>query len=76
MLTNLYIVSASYPHIFFPCISSTDECGKVIFGEQAYEPEIRTNGLHHPVASCKEIDTVSYIRVLYTYALVMWNQGV
>ena len=51
--------AASYPSIFFPCVSSTNEAGHVIIGHDAYKPENRMNGLHHPVASCKEIDTVS-----------------
>lgn len=53
------IFAASYPQLFFSSVSSTNENGQTVFGEEAYAPQNRANGLHRPIASSKDVDTVS-----------------
>lgn len=54
-----FLLSASYPQLFFPCVTNTDTSGKRIFGLECFHPDNRVRGLHHPVASTKHIDKVS-----------------
>lgn len=60
----VYVLTASYPQLYFPCISSTTNVGNTVVGFEAYKPDNRINGLHHPVASSQEIDMVNYYKSL------------